>query len=299
MTGEPTYLVLGAGRLFFDRFAPGTKIGQGEVWLGNATEFSVNRDVAFVDKYASVGGIRVVERSIPVEERQTFRITCDAINADNVALWFSGVDAREYQAAIGIVTEALTVQRGRHYQLGLSIRAFVGLKHIASVTVLKAGVPINATSNYDLDRPAGRIQIFRDAVDINDADSITITFQVRAAVRDKFVPAQPLRTVEGALRFVSDNLYGPNKHYYFPSVKIVPGRDLSLLQSTQWQTIDFSGEAYRLNAGVPFHFVEEDSQVALSLDEQAILGEGSADSFLYVEELFNSLINYVMPSHDY
>lgn len=296
MTGEPTYLVLGAGRIFFDRFTPGTRIGEGEIWLGNVTDFSINRDLVFIDKYTSIAGARSIEKSVPIEERQTFRITCDAINIANVSLWFGASDSSDIRSALEPIEESLTVRRGRYYQLGLSIRPFIGTQHVDYVTVKKGGSVVPA-SNYDLDKKSGRIQILASAVEIADSDTISVSFQVRAATVLSVAANTSVRAVEGSLRFVGENIYGPNKTYFFPFVKIYAGRDISLVQSTQWQTIDFNGEAYRISAFSPFHVVDDYVQIGYTFDEESIIDSGiSLSEFSILENLLDMIVNVDMPN---
>jgi hypothetical protein len=299
MVDEPSYLVLGAGRIFFDRFAPGTKVGEGEIWFGNATDFSINRDIAFADKYASIGGVRTIVRSVPVEERQTFRLTCDAINHVNVSMWFGGETSFQYQDPLDLISESVVVRRGRYYQLGLSARPFIGLRNVDYVTVKIGATEIPPAGNFDIDKDAGRLQVLPSAVDIDDGDTLAISFQPREARRQAFLKPSAGNSVEGSLRFVSENLYGPNKVYLFPYVKLTPGRDISLIQSSQWQSIDFAGEAYRLNAVTQFHLVDEYDQVGLTFEEYAIvdLGDLSLSDFRAIEDELNRIINIDMPNN--
>ena len=58
MANETQKYTLGRGEVFFNKFKPGTNIGEGERYLGNTPEYSLTNDVETLDHFNSDRGLR-------------------------------------------------------------------------------------------------------------------------------------------------------------------------------------------------------------------------------------------------
>lgn len=235
---------IGKGRLFFDQFAPGTKTGTGEMFFGNAPEVTTNADVETLDHYDSTEGLNVKDESITTENNLGGSFTVDTINADNLALWFAGsIQQAAVTAATG-VSETFKVRRGRFYQLGVTQETPTGARNVTNVEIT-SGSPSSAialANNVEVDLETGRIYIEVDAPDIEDGDTITVTYDIEASAR-KIVIGRG-QEIRGALRFVSANPVGKQKDYYWPYVKITSNGDYSLI-GDEWMTMSFNFEVLK------------------------------------------------------
>lgn len=119
-TTENATLVIGRGELYFDRFIPGTKEGEGELYFGNTPGFSLSRTVEEITRFTSYGGQQIEVNGLVTREVHSADITTDNISMQNMALWFGGNVDDGGQAGIGQITENIAIKRGRWYQLGKS-----------------------------------------------------------------------------------------------------------------------------------------------------------------------------------
>lgn len=125
----------------------------------------------------------------------------------------------------------------------------------ATLTGGSASGVIGSVGNYELDLARGRVHILSAAVDVGDNDSIEIVYNVGVSNRILVVDEQ--NTVQGALRFISDNARGPNKDYYWPRTKVTPSGDYAL-KGEGWQTMTFGFEVLQPgNATVKRVYVRE------------------------------------------
>ena len=67
-----------------------------------------------------------------------------------------------------------------------------------------------------------------------------------------------VRAVAGALRYTEYNAQGPNKVWYFPSVKLSPNGDYAL-KGDEWQQIPFSIEILKPTVGEAIYIDDADA----------------------------------------
>ena len=138
----------------------------------------------------------------------------------------------------------LEVTRNRHYQLGVSDLTPTGLRHLDAVVVSSNGNPLaNVAQNVEIDLEKGRVYIEADAPDINDGDTLTVTYDVLASTRTVIIGRGD--EIRGSLRFISANPVGSQKDYYWPYVKITPNGDYAL-KGSEWMQLGFSFEVLKL-----------------------------------------------------
>ncbi|MGV1944895.1 MULTISPECIES: phage tail tube protein [unclassified Agrobacterium] len=291
-------LMIGRGELYFDRFAAGTLKGEGELYLGNTPGFTLSRTVEEVERFTSYGGQQIKIGSLITREVQTADITTDNSSMENIALWFGSDPNDVGQLAIGTINESIKVKRGRWYQLGTSAEPF-GVRHVEpDIEFTLSGSPVDKLTNFILDRVEGRFYVLDEAPDVDDGETVSVSFQWRTSA--SVDATESSREVVGALRYISKNPVGPSISYYFPYVRITPASQIDF-KTDAWQEFSFEVEIRKLNAATNFLYVKQTAGPLLTQDEQAIvdLGPISLDEFPFYEDLLDQIINVSMPEADY
>lgn len=243
---------LGRGKLFFARFAPGTRIPLGERYIGNTPEFNLTIENEELEHFSSDGGIREKDDSIALEVTRSGSLTTDNIVPENVALFFFGTQTTLVDAGGPVSNESIeNVEQGYYYQLGQSATRPSGARGIAAdstttpITVVDAatGATVFAeTTDYTVDLTTGRLYIVPGGNIANGTD-LVVGYTIRASTRPRVISGST--PVEGALRYIADNPKGDNLDYYFPYVQIAPNGDYAL-KAEEWQAIPFSIEVLKL-----------------------------------------------------
>lgn len=253
--------VLGKGQVFFDRFANGVSVtgatvGEGERYFGNAPSFSTSSSAENLDHFSSEGGLKTKDSSVQLSLNRTGKMTCDNINAENIALFFQGSTSTMTQAsATGVVHTVTAAKKGRFYQLGASASLPTGHRKVSNVVVKKGAgftTTVVATGNYEVDTDLGRIYIESNAANIADED-IQITYDVAATTYEHILSAN--NAIYGAIRFVANNPQGTNRDYYFPYVKLAPDGDYSLI-GDDWQSIGFTFEILKKASNIESAYID-------------------------------------------
>lgn len=259
MAGLGKEYVIGKGRLFFDQFRPGTKIGTGELYLGNTPELSASADSETLDHYDSDEGLNVKDESITVENNLTLTFTTDNISPENLALWFAGRQNKLTVTAATGVTETIIARRGRFFQLGMDPATPTGARNVTNVTISKVdpdGGPdttIDPVGNVEFDLENGRIYIEPDAPDIADDDALRVTYDIEPGTRTVIIGRGD--EIRGALRFISKNPVGKQRSYYWPYVKITSNGDYAL-KGSEWQQMSFSVEVLKRDAATERVYID-------------------------------------------
>lgn len=237
-------LVLGAGKLFFDRFDDdGAKTG--EFYIGNTTSFSYSSDEERQEHFSSDEAAREKDASIVIRSDATVSFTTDDIQPENLAMIFKGTAEALAVSADASTVENITVKRGRWYQLGVDVANPTGARLITMTSLTDdAGTPVAVPGgdggvNYLVDEDLGRIFIKEDATGVADDDVLIATYAIAASTRSVIISAG--EQITGALRYIADNTTGPNVDHYFPKVEISPDGDYEF-KGDDWNEMSFSGE---------------------------------------------------------
>lgn len=265
MAGEGKEYVIGKGRLFFDQFAAGTKVGTGERYLGNTPELSSSADAETLDHYDADEGLNVKDESITVENNLSLAFTTDNISPENIALWFAGpVNELTVTAATGKTETFSGVKRGRFYQLGADALTPSGARNATNITVMKVEpgaqpedppveTPVTAAGNFDFDLENARVYIEPDAPDVADDDDLKVTYDLEAGSRTVIIGRGD--EIRGALRFISKNPIGKQRNHYYPYVKITSNGDYAL-KGSEWQQMSFSVEVLKKDAATERVYID-------------------------------------------
>lgn len=261
MANETQKYTLGRGEVFFNKFKPGTNIGEGERYLGNTPEYSLTNDVETLDHFNSDRGLREKDESVLLEISSSGSMTCDNISGDNVALFFLGNLLTKSSTSVTAQKEVFTAwKRGHTLQLGTTDTTPTGVRKVSNVKVGKAAsnaslnmtgdigaIPgvtiIDAAGNYEVDTELGRLYLEPTSAEINGDIKLVVQFDVASQSRQMVVSSNAV--VQGSLRFVAHNAKGENKDYFFPKVTLSPDGDYNL-KGDDWQSMGFTFEALKL-----------------------------------------------------
>lgn len=240
--------VLGRGKVYFQRFASGTKTPiDGERYIGNCPSFSVSATEDKLEHYSSEGGLKVLDASVTLQQTRSGGFKTDNIDKSNLALLFSGISSSLSQTTATAQTQDVKGEKDRWYQLGISTSNPQGVVNVSNVSIKDAATHLVTlpTTNYTVDTATGRVYFHDDAPDVVSGTSYTITYDVGTASRNLILSKTD--TVYGALRFISANGYGANTDYFLPYVKVAPNGDFNLIGDT-WQEIDFTMDVLKLDS---------------------------------------------------
>lgn len=297
---DPNYVV-GRGKLYFEQFAPGTTQGLGELYLGNTPSLRIRTNTTTVDRYESIGGVKVKAESVTVKDEMTVTFEADDIKNENLAAWFGGVAAYESRFAEQGLTQTQKIMRGRIYQIGKSSSRPQGARNITNFTVRIGQVVIPSTGNWSLDPRLGRLTVLDDAVALMDGSEVTFTFDIKSATALAVVTRNV--SVRGALRFISDNIVGLEKNYFFPLVKLSADQDF-MLKGDDWQSLGFTASVMRLNDATERMYVDADPLVVgpSPNEEQALQYGTEAEIIAWVNAWYQidhvrlpSIVQYQAP----
>lgn len=261
MANETQKYTLGRGEVYFNKFKPGTNIGEGERYLGNTPEYSLTNEVETLDHFNADRGLREKDESVLLEISCSGSMNCDNISGENVALFFLGNLLTKSSTSVTAQKEVFTNwKRGLTLQLGTTDATPTGVRKVSNVKVGKAaksatlnltgdisaipGVTIvDAAGNYEVDLELGRLYLEPTSTEINGDIKLVVQFDVAAQSREMVISSNDV--VQGSLRFVSHNAKGENKDYFFPKVTLSPDGDYNL-KGDDWQSMGFTFEALKL-----------------------------------------------------
>ena len=245
---------LGRGRLLFDRFADGTTTKQGELYLGNTPEFNLNVEPETLEHFDSDGGLKTKDESVVLQFARSGSFITDNISLPNLALFFFGAESTVTQSATPVSDEAITVQKGRHYQLGALPANPPGVRDVSTVVVQDVTDTTTYVEDvdYSLEAAGGRIYIIPGGA-ISDDDVLHIDYTPTANTRTRIISSD--QSIDGALRFLSNNPKGDRNDHFFPKVQLTPNGDYAL-KGDEWQQLSFAVEILKLDDATSPHYVD-------------------------------------------
>lgn len=312
---EKNNLVLGRGRLFFDRHDPKGN-PTGERYLGNTPELNATQDVTTLDHFASDYGLKEMDDQMNLQNTRSGSFITDNIAIENVAMFFGGTEQTIVNTQQTDVKEALNggnpILRGRFYQLGQTVDEPQGLGNVdaanfdlyyasanASIVIGSgdlssvSGLTLLPSGNYELEADTGRVYIEPDAPDLLASSKLYAQYNRRAGATDIIITSDD--SVRGALRFISDNPKGLQMNYYWPEVNLTPNGDYAL-KGDDWQQLSFNFGVLRKDCNTPSQIVYRPTPEAgnagsgatvstLTLNPTSIAGDNTATSTITVTVL--------------
>lgn len=279
MKHERTLLTLGRGEVYFEQFAPGQFVGDGERYIGNTPSFQMTREIKRQDRATSVRGRINQLRGHVLSESITVRMATDHMSSENMDMWFS---SRAVSIAVGDemlpFNETLTVTKGLYYQLGASDTPG-GYQYVENVVVTSGGATLELDRDYALDAAAGRIRIMPDAPGLTGQSVISVAYLKRPAATSVVVPSA--QELHGALRYVSKDVTGPRVDYWFPQVRIAPRGALEM-KGDEFRRLNFDITAVRLSPrySLVYALLDGGAPMAITADTTFV----TADSAVYTAD---------------
>lgn len=233
---DKTKLTLGSGEVYFDRFETGTTTPTGERYIGNTTEFDIERKLSFTEARKSLKGVKVKSTKNATSEDVMLSFRTDNMSDENVADWLGAEYVSRNITGVGAQSETFVLIPGRFYQLGLATYPGVGVSDVFGMSIKANGVFL--TDCY-VDEPSGRFGIPLGRTDLT-GDTATVEYEIRTS---KSTIIKPMSlTVHGSLRFIARNLVGNNENYFFPHVVLTP-TDKMKMKDPEWRSLSFEGES--------------------------------------------------------
>lgn len=291
---KETQLVLGRGEVYFEPFLEGTRVGEGERYIGNTTTFQLSRTIGRLERFTSYKGRRVEREGAVTDESHMVQFVTDNISIENVSSWFGEEDGETTFNAISFITEEFRVKQDRFYQLGKTFFPSLGARHVENISVKLNNVSIPASGNWDVDKSLGRMQILPGAPDLPDGSIVVVTFEWRT-VKSGYATSHS-RDLFGSMRFIATNPVGIKRNYFFPFVRLSP-RGAVDLKGDEWQQMPFEAEAMRLTPTTEQVYLDGVTFVGKTYDEDGIIDEGLSNvEFLYWEDQLDIITNIDLPA---
>ena len=233
-------LVLGRGKVYFDRYADGTQNKTGERYMGATPSFSVSAETTDLDHFSSEEGTQVKDESVTLRVDYTGALTVEDMSGPNTSLFFFGSDEVATIAAASGEQDTFTAVQTFIYQLGMSDAKPEGVSHVSNVTVTDVGAVTTFVldTDYTVDLEAGYIQIIEGG-GIANGTPIEVNYDVAAQTQERVISGTS--AVQGAMRFRSFNAVGGQRNFYMPKVTLRPNGEFSL-KGDEWQNISFNVE---------------------------------------------------------
>ena len=233
-------LVLGRGKVYFDRFAPGTQTKTGERYMGATPSFSVSAETQELDHFSSEEGLQVKDESVTLRVDYSGALTVEDMSGPNTALFFFGDAETTTVSAATAEQDTFTAMPGLFYQLGMSAAKPEGVEHVSNVTVTDAGAVVTFVegTDYTVDLDEGFIEIIPGG-GIASGTAIEVNYDVAEQTQDRVISGSSL--IQGAMRFRSRNGVGDQRNFYMPKVTLRPNGEFAL-KGEEWQNISFNVE---------------------------------------------------------
>lgn len=243
-------IVLGSGRVFFDKFdTNGDPTGERYVAETPGFAFTVNQES--VEILSDDGPVAESLVNVTKQVTREFSLTTKNITDESLALFLIGEVASQSTTAGAVTGTAINggngVKQGHWYQLGVSANQPTGVRAITGVAI-KEGVTTHvAGTDYVLDADLGRIYIVPGG-GIADDDVITADY-TKTAVAWSEVTSSDLGAATGALRYVADNTAGENRDIYIPNCVMAPTGEAAFKSRDAAQTLGFTVKVQKPDDG--------------------------------------------------
>lgn len=229
------------GRVYFDPFDANDAL-TGESPFGNCPGFTVSIETTKSDHYSAETGLRQKDAAVVVEVNRTAKVTCDNVSPENLARFLSGTLETVNQSSSTVTDELISVQPGRHYQIGQTSANPAGARNISALTVKPetGSTPYVAGTDYVVDLALGRLQILSTGT--ITAGKIKVGYTAPAATW-KRIKTGAVSELSGAVRVIADNASGASRDYYMPKVTLTPSGELPVIaEGTDFVSMEFEVE---------------------------------------------------------
>ncbi len=240
-------ILIGSGEVYIDVLDDDDD-PVGERYLGDAVGASLSVTTERVQVFSGTGPVaRQLVNSVRSITR-SLTLTLHDISPENLALFVGGKSVEDVADAATLVTdEALTVKKGRWYQLGVSTSKPTGVGAIDAtaaktvVTDTESSPNIyTAGTDYTVDPARGRLYIEPKSTIPDDGD-IHVDYTPVAATR-KQVKTGELKETRAAVRYIEDPVAGEGRNYYAPLCSVGASGEMGLMSRDTEQQIQLTAE---------------------------------------------------------
>lgn len=217
-------LLLGRGKVLFDRFDAATGARTGYRMIGNCSTFEVTTTDEKRTKKSSAEAASPILKEVTVERTPEFSIVLNEHDKPNLGLILMGEEAEYTQAATPVVAEILSTApvKDRHYKAAKRAIGSVTVKHGATTMVLNTDYKIVSAE-------AGLIYV----INLPGSGNLTIDYTpaaITAGSGRDWVKAAKSTVIEGGILFLPDPAAGPKWEVEVWKVSISPDGALGLIQ---------------------------------------------------------------------
>lgn len=220
---------VGRGEIYLARLdSDGNSLG--ELHLGNATDFNYTMENESLKHYESMGGIS--NRDLQLDTRTTVScaFTLEEFSKENIALALRAQEPTTETQASGSNSESLTAYTGKYIDL-----AYRNVSNVSIDTYVEG-------TDFTVDFDTGRVLILESG-DISDEESITVDYDYSSETWNVIKPNSNDETIEAFVRYVGNNMTGPNYELECWKVKVRVSEAVTMLQTAdEFATLSFSGD---------------------------------------------------------
>jgi len=229
--------VFGRGQLFLNLYAAG--VFEGRRFIGNCPSFNLSVESEIFEHVSSTSGIQTTDLKVTKSTKFSGQIVCDDMQPENMALFLVGSQATLSQGATPVTNEAIVVNKGRHFQLGLTVSNKVGIRDVSSVVVtnVAGSTTYVLDTDYKLDADSGMIYIISGGA-ITNGQTIHVDYTPTAGSRP-YIQSGDSGSLQGEIFFVSDNANGDNRDVRIPLATISPSGELPFITADDIGAITF------------------------------------------------------------
>lgn len=229
--------VFGRGQLFLNLYAAG--VFEGRRFIGNCPSFNLSVESEIFEHVSSTSGIQTTDLKVTKSTKFSGQIVCDDMQPENMALFLVGSQATLSQVATPVTNEAIVVNKGFHFQLGLTVSNKVGIRDVSSVVVtnVAGSTTYVLDTDYKLDADSGMIYIISGGAIIN-GQTIHVDYTPTAGSRP-YIQSGDSGSLQGEIFFVSDNANGDNRDVRIPLATISPSGELPFITADDIGAITF------------------------------------------------------------
>lgn len=239
---------LGAGKLYFAPFEPGTETPTGRRYIGNTPGFTLGNTVEKTDHYSSDSAAREKDLSVTTQVTRNASIRCDYISRENLAIQFLGTSLEVSDTLTTVTDEAINaVEPGLYYQLGRSATRPAGYRgltqHSSGVNIVVTDDAVtpeefDENDDYTIDMETGQLYIVPGGA-IDSGTNLQVSYKVAAGTYEQVISGNDEQT--GELYYVADNQQGKNRDVLLPKVTLSPNGEIDL-KSTSFQEMTWAVE---------------------------------------------------------
>lgn len=222
---NPANVMLGRGKLYFDKFVPGTTTRQGEQALGNCTSLEVEVKPEVKEKYESMDKASSLYSRGVTRETVSIKIVGDEFTPDNLANVLLGnietISAPGATVAAETITPSGGPIVGRYYA--------TAFRNLTALTSLEQGTtPLVLGTDYTVDLLRGRIYLLPSSTAILPTTPIVASYTY-AEYSYTAIAIATQGTIDGYLRYESDNIKGGNYDGEWWHVSFIPSGGLAFI----------------------------------------------------------------------